>query len=90
MATISMCRCIMLLLMIVIVVIVIVIACKLAGVGGKATSIPIPLLQVEPTPTCHISCNGPLSGMISDAQTTRVLQLCASRSRRNPTPGLCD
>lgn len=44
----------MLLLMIVIVVIVIVIACKLAGVGGKAASIPIPTLQVRfKTPTCR-------------------------------------
>ncbi len=45
----------MLLLIIVIVVIVIVIACKLAGVGGKAASIPIPTLQVELTPPCHIA-----------------------------------
>ena len=51
----------MLLLMIVIVVIVIVIACKLAGVGGKAASIPIPTLQVNlahPTSVGmdHIAC----------------------------------
>ena len=45
----------MLLLMIVIVVIVIVIACKLAGVGGKAASIPLPTLQVELIPQCHIA-----------------------------------
>ena len=43
----------MLLLMIVIVVIVIVIACKLAGVGGKAASIPIPTLQVKSGSPCR-------------------------------------
>ena len=47
----------MLLLMIVIVVIVIVIACKLAGVGGKAASIPIPTLQVALIPHLILLCS---------------------------------